>query len=168
MTKPTGRPRGRPRKDGSPPRIRPARPPAPPPPPNKGGRPRREIDLELVRRSAAIGCTNEEIAVLVGMKRRGFHDRLVADPDLAAAIEDGRPEGRATLRRYQWQAAAKGNTSMLIWLGKQYLGQTDKSETTNLTPEELRRAADLARSEASRRGVDVDAADRPPAGTLPH
>jgi hypothetical protein len=28
----------------------------------------------------------------------------------------------------QWQAAEKGNSTMLVWLGKQYLNQKDKSE----------------------------------------
>ena len=37
-------------------------------------------------------------------------------------------EGRMSLRRMQWQAAEKGNSTMLVWLGKQYLNQKDKSE----------------------------------------
>ena len=28
----------------------------------------------------------------------------------------------------QWKAADKGNVTMLIWLGKQILGQAEKSE----------------------------------------
>jgi hypothetical protein len=43
-----------------------------------------------------------------------------------------------------------------------------RTETLNLTPEEVRRIADAARSEAARRGFDVEVADGPPAGTLPH
>ena len=35
--------------------------------------------------------------------------------------------GRISLRRKQMQVAMGGNVTMLIWLGKQYLGQTDKS-----------------------------------------
>jgi hypothetical protein len=30
------------------------------------------------------------------------------------------------LRTYQWRSAEKGNVTMQIWLGKQYLGQSDK------------------------------------------
>lgn len=33
------------------------------------------------------------------------------------------------LRDWQLQAAKKGNVAMLIFLGKQYLGQSDKIET---------------------------------------
>lgn len=33
---------------------------------------------------------------------------------------------RIRLRKWQWRAAERGNTAMMIWLGKQYLDQTDK------------------------------------------
>ncbi len=39
-----------------------------------------------------------------------------------------------SLKRKQWEMAMGGNITMLIWLGKQNLGQTDKVEQrTNLT-----------------------------------
>jgi len=37
--------------------------------------------------------------------------------------------GRSSLRRMQWKAAENGDKTMLVWLGKQYLGQRDKQET---------------------------------------
>ena len=37
--------------------------------------------------------------------------------------------GKISLRRKQMDVALSGNVSMLIWLGKQYLGQKDKTET---------------------------------------
>lgn len=40
------------------------------------------------------------------------------------------------LRREQYKAAMGGNTTMLIWLGKQLLGQSDKSEQTVKVDEE--------------------------------
>lgn len=39
-------------------------------------------------------------------------------------------DGRISIRRAQFQSANKGNTSMLIWLGKQYLGQKEQQEIT--------------------------------------
>ena len=36
--------------------------------------------------------------------------------------------GRISLRRKQFEVAMNGNVAMLIWLGKQYLGQADKIE----------------------------------------
>jgi hypothetical protein len=43
------------------------------------------------------------------------------------------------LRRLQWKLARAGNATMLIWLGKQWLGQTDKveSDTKTATAEEI-------------------------------
>ena len=37
--------------------------------------------------------------------------------------------GKTSLRRHQFDLAKKGNAAMLIWLGKQYLGQSDKPIT---------------------------------------
>jgi len=36
--------------------------------------------------------------------------------------------GKMSIRRLQFEKAKEGNTTMLIWLGKQYLGQTDKAD----------------------------------------
>jgi len=41
-----------------------------------------------------------------------------------------RAKGQVLLREWQMNQAKKGNISMLIWLGKQYLGQTDKADHT--------------------------------------
>jgi hypothetical protein len=97
------------------------------------------------------------MATAIGMDRSNFYNKVKAEPELAEAIERGREVGRTRLRRLQWQGAEKGNATMLIWLGKQLLGQRDyaamavtgadggavKTETKvglelkNLTPDEL-------------------------------
>ena len=46
-----------------------------------------------------------------------------------SSIERGRAQGKQSLRRMQHQVAMKGNVKMLIWLGKQVLGQTEKIDT---------------------------------------
>jgi AraC-like DNA-binding protein len=47
----------------------------------------------------------------------------------AAVIEKGRERGKSSLKRAQWKKAVdEGNPTMLIWLGKQHLGQTDKTQ----------------------------------------
>jgi hypothetical protein len=89
---------------------------------NKGGRPKIEIDADQVKKLAAMQCTNVEIAAFFncdeGTIRKRFSD----------VLSKGRETGKISLRRMQWQSAEKGNTSMLIWLGKQYLGQSDKKD----------------------------------------
>jgi hypothetical protein len=37
-------------------------------------------------------------------------------------------KGKISLRRKQWDLAMKGDKTMLIWLGKQYLGQNERMQ----------------------------------------
>lgn len=83
-------------------------------------RPKKVFDKELVEKLASILCTNQEIAAVVGVSNDTIERRCKEE------LEKGREKGRASLRRMQWALAEKGNCAMLIWLGKQYLGQKDK------------------------------------------
>lgn len=82
-------------------------------------RPKKQIDEATVRKLAEIHCTVEEIASVVGCSKDTLERRF------SELIEEGKAEGKSSLRRMQWGAAEKGNTAMLIWLGKQLLGQKD-------------------------------------------
>jgi hypothetical protein len=97
---------------------------------NHGGRPRIEIDLAAVERMASIQCTDEEIACMLGVSINTITRRKADDPAFMKVLEEGRGKGRATLRRLQWQRANAGSDTMLIWLGKQTLGQTDRHEVS--------------------------------------
>jgi hypothetical protein len=88
------------------------------------GRAKTEIDRKRVEALAGIGCTVAEMAMVLGCSKEILERRF------ATSIEKGRAEAKASLRRMQWQAAQKGSTAMLIWLGKQILGQNDKREVT--------------------------------------
>lgn len=87
-------------------------------------RPKKVIDLVLVQKLAEVGCTNESIAkmcdVSVDTLTRRYADEL----------DKSREKLKTSLRTWQLEAAKKGNTAMLIWLGKQMLGQTEKVENT--------------------------------------
>ena len=41
---------------------------------------------------------------------------------------------KLALRKKQFDIAMQGNVQMLIWLGKQYLEQSDKQELQNVRP----------------------------------
>ena len=84
------------------------------------------IDIEQVKTLASIQCTYEEIAAVMKLKKRQFIDRVKADPELRAAIDEGWASGRASFRRLQVKLLEAGNATMGIWLGKQYLGQRDQ------------------------------------------
>jgi hypothetical protein len=96
----------------------------------KVGRPKLDIDPEQVTRLARLHCTMEEMASFFGCHRDTLHNNFSAE------IDKGRSEGNISLRRKQWQMAVeKGNVVMLIWLGKQMLGQRNEIlESDSNTP----------------------------------
>ena len=87
----------------------------------KRGRPKKHIDLELVEKLALIQCTYSEIASTLSVSV----DTLTRNKDFAATYKRGAESGRKSLRRMQFESANKGNITMQIWLGKQYLAQSD-------------------------------------------
>lgn len=94
------------------------------------GRPRIEVSLETIERAASIGCTSNEIAALLDIAPSTLFLKMTQDPEIQDAIDRGRDKGKATLRRNQWQKAMAGSDTMLIWLGKQILGQRDQTAIT--------------------------------------
>lgn len=88
------------------------------------GRPRLEIDLEMVEDLVSVGCTQEEIASIMGFERTLFNTRK----ELNNIYKKGMDTFRASIRRQQWLRARAGDTGMLIWLGKQLLGQREKQD----------------------------------------
>jgi len=89
--------------------------------PKKVGRPKVDIDPEQVLRLARLHCTMQEMADFFGCHRDTLHNNFSAE------ITKGRSEGNISLRRKQWQVAVeKGNPVLLIWLGKQMLGQVNE------------------------------------------
>ena len=89
-------------------------------------RPKKEIDYEVVEKLASIQCTQEEIANFLNLSVR----TLQRDEEFCRLYKKGQDNGKMSLRRYQFKLAEK-NTSMAIFLGKQYLGQRDVVETDN-------------------------------------
>lgn len=84
-----------------------------------------KIDHDLVFKLASIHCSYEEIADCVGTSVPTLKKRF------SKIIDKGRAEGKKSLRRAQFEAAVeKKDVRMLIWLGKQLLGQSDNSNDT--------------------------------------
>lgn len=111
------------------------------------GRPEKvwnEADINLFKQLCRIFCTEEEICSIMsinkmtlvncinkylyeditGHKRRGNAKKL----DFLEAFKKYSAHGRRSLRRAQFEQATNGNVTMLIWMGKQYLGQSDTPE----------------------------------------
>lgn len=90
--------------------------------PGKAGRPRKEIDLGIVERLAKIQCTVAEVAAVLGVNV----ETLCRSTEFVETYNTAKEGGKMSLRRKQHQVAIKdGNVPMLIFLGKQYLGQKD-------------------------------------------
>ena len=99
------------------------------------GRPKKEFTKEEIIKLCRLNCTMEEIASYFGCNKKTIERRMQDDPEIAEAIEMGRNLGKLSLRRKQIQAADKGNATMLVWLGKQVLGQKDRTETEITSPD---------------------------------
>ena len=97
-----------------------------------GGRPPKVIDYALVERLASIQCTQEEIANILEVSTK----TLQRNEEFCLIYKKGLDNGRMSLRRFQWEAAKKGNTTMLVWLGKQYLGQREPRDDGD-APEDI-------------------------------
>lgn len=91
----------------------------------KRGRKKIPIDYEKAEKLAIILCTQSEIAAVLDVPL----STLEHDPEFLRIHKKGMETGKASLRRMQYKGAEAGNATMLIWLGKQHLGQRDKQDT---------------------------------------
>lgn len=82
---------------------------------------------------AIIHCTQKEIAGVMGVDEDTLNRLLkvrYGTKSFSEWYEKYSSQGKMSLRRAQYKAAEAGNVSMLIWLGKQYLGQREVVEQT--------------------------------------
>ena len=94
-------------------------------------RPKIEIDQHQFEQLCKLQCTQQEIADFFSCSvdtierwcKRTYHMGYAEIYNKKASV------GKISLRRTQWKQA-ENSSRMSIWLGKQYLGQTDKIENT--------------------------------------
>ena len=91
----------------------------------KGGRPRIEFNLDDVKRIIERGNRIDDLAHILGVHKSTIEKRQQSDPEFKAAVEAGRAVLRDRLNTAQVRAALGGNPTMMIWCGKQHLGQRD-------------------------------------------
>ena len=87
-----------------------------------------DIDTEEVEKLAGYGCTNIEIADFFGCSSD------LIEKSYSEFLTKGRANLKKRLRKAQLDTALSGNSTMLIWLGKQMLGQVDKQEVEHIRP----------------------------------
>ena len=101
------------------------------------GRHKIKIDQTHFESLCALHCTLEEIANFFGCSADTIERwaKRTYNRNFAEIYAQKREVGRLSLRRKQYEIANKGNVTMLIWLGKQWLHQTEKVETKSNEPQ---------------------------------
>jgi hypothetical protein len=101
----------------------------------------KDINPEDVRKLSEKFWTKTEIAAFLNISTKTIDNRF------SEIFLKGRDNGKAKLRDIQLRSAMSGNVTMQIWLGKQYLDQTDKTQVSNLSETELERLREIATQE---------------------
>ena len=114
------------------------------------------IDWEKVDRLLRSGCTGVQVASRLGVHADTLYRACERERGAAFAAysQQKREDGETLILEKQMDAAMKGDKTMLIWLGKQRLGQKEKHDhTTNdkdITSLDDARVALLAKLTAQR------------------
>lgn len=100
----------------------------------RGPKPK-EIDWDQFNKLCHLQCTLREISAWFNCSEDTIENRCKAvhGVKFSEYYAQKSSTGKIAIRRLQMQSAEKGSTAMLIWLGKQYLEQSDKVESDNTT-----------------------------------
>ena len=103
-----------------------------------GGRPRKEIDQIEFEKLCGLQCTLDEIAGWFNCSEDTIERwcKRTYQESFADVFTKNRGQGKIALRRIQFKLAEK-DSRMAIFLGKNYLGQTDKREVTAVNAGQL-------------------------------
>ena len=102
-------------------------------------RPRKVINQKQFESLCAIQCTEEEICNVLDVSEKTLISwcNEVYGESFSKVFRQKRDLGKTSLRRNQWKQAEKGNTTMLIWLGKQILKQSESPIQDEIKLKEL-------------------------------
>ena len=94
------------------------------------GRPKKVIDWQKLEFGCQIQATKEEICRWLNVSEQTLEKciRVQYGEGFLTIHKKLSVDGIISLRRMQFKKAQEGNITMLIWLGKQYLGQSEKHE----------------------------------------
>jgi len=122
----------------------------------RGVKTKRTIDMNQVFQLVARNWSIPEIAGFLGVSEKTLDRRLKNDPEFQKIWKRGKATCTGSIRSAQWDSAVRDkNPTMLIWLGKQLLGQRDEFDvgvqhTHTLSIEDFRK---LLAANREKRGI---------------
>lgn len=95
-------------------------------------RPKTNIDWETVNDLLEADCEGTEIAAYLGIVPDTLYKRCKETHKLGFSeyLRQKKAKGNSLLKAKQFEKAMSGDKGMLIWLGKQRLGQSEKTRQT--------------------------------------
>lgn len=112
-------------------------------------RPLSEQDFKDLDKMIKIHATLAEIAFFFGVSEDTIERRITEqyNETFAEYYKKTSQGGKMSLRRKQFELALAGNATMLIWLGKQYLKQNDKTQLSGDRENPIQLDANLVKQE---------------------
>jgi len=112
----------------------------------------KKIDWKKVEGYLKAGCSGREIAAQLGVHENTLYMRCKEEKnvDFVAFKQEKQAAGDAMLKAVQFEEAVTNrDKTMMVWLGKQRLGQRDRFENTNKN----------LNAEVKDLGIDIDNLD---------
>lgn len=124
---------------------------------NKGGRPQKEIDKKQFENLCGLQCTEQEILDWFEISDKTLNSwcKRTYGMSFSETFKQKRGKGKISLRRTQWKLAEKSAT-MAIFLGKNYLGQSDNPGVNVEEEKETEDALSKSLKELAEKGLDSD------------
>lgn len=117
-------------------------------------------DWSIIEGLLELRCTAAEVAGFLRISVDALYDACKRDRGMSFTELSERygASGKISLRRAQMQYALEGNGTMLVWLGKQLLGQRDTHEVSVNVAE--RQPRELTRAEVERELAQLEQAEQ--------
>lgn len=88
-----------------------------------------EDGIKFIEKLYACNCSVKEVAAELGVSVDALNNRYNKEVNRLAR-ERGQEKFKSEIRQSQRNIMKRGDSRMAIWLGKQYLGQTDRIEAS--------------------------------------
>jgi hypothetical protein len=127
-------------------------------PGKKDGRPPKQINFNEMDKLLNIQCTLREVASFFECSEDTIENKIKEEKGITFSeyAEQKKGSGKRSLRRKQFEIALSGNITMLIWLGKQYLDQSDKQVQTATIQHTIQTEQDIKKMPIEQLLIEID------------